>query len=523
MMIKNSDEEVTIHTAVKHGDLMLLKEMISSGASINEIDKQSFTPLHWAANVGAIEILHYLLWKNADPLIVTKNGWTPVHIAAIRGYENCIKSLAERGVSLSAQDKYGQTPGHMASIHGNSGSLSTLLRSGADVETVDINGWTMLHAAAFHGRLGCVQVLLKWGLRIEDTDKAGNNAVHLAAMEGHLPVLQCLVSQVHTPLYLLDTPNDHGETAEALAKRFLKHDVEMYINKLKTEKTFHRGSDDAEQLAFPAHTAAYSGDLVQLRALIESGTVKIDERDEQGATPLHKAAGQGHIKIVQWLRENGADPRLRNSIGESPADVARRYGQLGTLKLLVSKSEEGNEKDEVSDTDLPSDIPYGYTEGEKMPELIMDKNAALGRAKKRIEKLERLLDLAKSDYKQLGGPLDEEEKERYKILQETDRDYEKQIEELKATLEYERIRREKLEARLDESRREIAKLNMQLNGNGTDQYDNDVTVKPRNQLASNYQNIRKVNKPEGSTSSVTSSTYSIKSKTNESLKAKRIH
>ncbi|CAH8447918.1 unnamed protein product [Heterobilharzia americana] len=500
------EEEVTIHTAVKRGDLILLKEMISNGASVNEVDKQSFTPLHWAANVGAIEILQYLLWKNADPLFVTKNGWTAVHIAAIRGYENCIQSLADRGVSLSAKD-----------------NLLTLLRAGADVETVDSNGWTMLHAASFHGRLGCVQVLLRWGLRIEDSDKAGNNAAHLAAMEGHLPVLKCLVSQVKTPIDMLDTPNDDGETAEVLAKRFLKHDVQTYINKLRTEQTFHRLSGNYEQLAFPAHSAAYSGDLVQLRALIESGTVKIDERDEQGATPLHKAAGQGHIKIVQWLRENGADPRLRNSLGESPADVARRYGQLGTLKLLLPKSSGEDENNDISDMDLPSDIPYGYTEGEKMPQLIMDKNVALGRAKKRIEKIERMLDLAKSDYKQLGGPLDEEEKQRNKILQEIDRNYEKQIEELKATLECERIRREKLEARLDESRREVAKLSMQLNEGGQDQYDSNITVKPRGQVTQDLQSIKRMNKFEDSTSSVSASTYSSRSKTNDSLKAKRLN
>ncbi|CAH8291094.1 unnamed protein product, partial [Schistosoma turkestanicum] len=381
MTVRDVDEQITIHTAVKRGDFRALKEMISSGASVNEVDKNSFTPLHWAANVGAIEILQYLLWKNADPLMVTKGGWTPVHVAAIRGYEKCIQSLADRGVSVSVQDKNGQTPGHLASIHGNSGSLLTLLRAGADLETVDASGWTMLHAASYHGRLGCVQVLLKWDLRIEDTDKAGNNAAHLAAMEGHLPVLQCLMSQVKTPLYILGTPNDHGETAEALAKRFLKHDVETYINKIKTEQTFHRGPEYSEALAFPAHAAAYSGDLTQLRVLIESGTVKIDERDEQGATPLHKAAGQGHLKIIQWLRENGADPKLRNTLGELPADVAKRYGQLGALKLLSPKSDGEYENDGISDIiDLPSDIPIGYTEGEKMHQLILDKNEAIGNA-----------------------------------------------------------------------------------------------------------------------------------------------
>ncbi|CAH8436479.1 unnamed protein product [Schistosoma haematobium] len=505
MTISSMDEQETIHTAVKRGDFVALKGMISSGASVNEVDKHSFTPLHWAANVGAIEILQYLLWKNADPSLVTKNGWTAVHIAAIRGYEKCIQSLVDRGVSVSVKDKYGQTPGHLASIHGNSGSLLTLLRAGADLETVDINGWTMLHAASFHGRLGCVQALLRWDLRIEDTDKAGNNAAHLAAMEGHLPVLQYLMSQVQTPLYILDTPNDHGETAEALAKRFLKNDVESYINKIKTEQTFHRGSEYSETLAFPAHTAAYSGDLIQLRVLIESGTVKIDERDEQGATPLHKAAGQGHLKIIQWLRENGADPKLRNELGESPADVARRYGQLGALKLLSPKSDGEYESEEISDIiDLPSDIPLGYTEGEKMHQLIVDKNGAIGRAKIRIEKLERLLELAKSDYKQLDGPIEKEERQRIDALNELGRNYEKQIEELKATLECERIYREKLESRLDESRREVATLTMKLNEGHSGSSDNYLINKSKIQQNFDYQNTKKLNKFNGSISSVES-------------------
>ncbi|VDO59769.1 unnamed protein product [Schistosoma margrebowiei] len=361
MTIASMDEQETIHTAVKRGDFVALKGMISSGASVNEVDKHSFTPLHWAANVGAIEILQYLLWKNADPSLVTKSGWTPVHIAAIRGYEKCIQSLVDRGVSVSAKDKYGQTPGHLASIHGNSGSLLTLLRAGADLETVDISGWTMLHAASFHGRLGCVQVLLRWDLRIEDTDKAGNNA----------------------------------------------------------------------------------------------------------------AAGQGHLKIIQWLRENGADPKLRNELGESPADVARRYGHLGALKLLSPKSDGEYDNEEISDIiDLPSDIPLGYTEGEKMHQLIVDKNGAIGRAKIRIEKLERLLELAKSDYKQLDGPIEKEEKQRIDALNELGR----QIEELKATLECERIYREKLESRLDESRREVATLTMKLNEGHSGSSDNYVRL-----------------------------------------------
>ena len=41
-------------------------------------------------------------------------------------------------------------------------------------------------------------------------------------------------------------------------------------------------------LAFPAHVAAYSGDITHLRMLVENGIVNINERDDKGSTPAHK-------------------------------------------------------------------------------------------------------------------------------------------------------------------------------------------------------------------------------------------
>ena len=41
-------------------------------------------------------------------------------------------------------------------------------------------------------------------------------------------------------------------------------------------------------LSFPAHVAAYTGDLRHLRMLIDNGIVNVNERDERGSTPAHK-------------------------------------------------------------------------------------------------------------------------------------------------------------------------------------------------------------------------------------------
>jgi len=41
-------------------------------------------------------------------------------------------------------------------------------------------------------------------------------------------------------------------------------------------------------MAFPAHVAAYVGDLEHLRMLVDNQIVNINERDDKGSTPAHK-------------------------------------------------------------------------------------------------------------------------------------------------------------------------------------------------------------------------------------------
>ena len=46
------------------------------------------------------------------------------------------------------------------------------------------------------------------------------------------------------------------------------------------------------------------------------------------------AAGQGHVEILQWLLEMGADMTIMNSASEMPRDVARRFARLAAVRLL---------------------------------------------------------------------------------------------------------------------------------------------------------------------------------------------
>ncbi|KAM9565232.1 ankyrin repeat domain-containing protein 42 isoform 4-T7 [Guaruba guarouba] len=416
--VKKKPNYSTVHEAVKAGDVEQLASMIRSGAGINEVDLvHKFTLLHCAAHSGSLECLHWLLWHGADTTRVTVGGWTAAHLAAIRGQDACMQALLVNGANAEAQDDHGCTPSHLAAAHGHSYTLHTLLRHGVNVNVSDRKDWKPVHYAAFHGRLGCLQLLLRWGACIDDVDNNGNLPAHLAAVEGHLHCFKFLVSKMATVMHTLKARNDQGETPRDLAERFYKDNILQYI----------------------------------------------DGVEKEGQHPeTQEAAGQGQIQCLQWLIEMGADCDIRNDAGETPKDVAKRFAQLAAVEFLTQRTGDSNSSDEELDannikffeshgvegsTDSKADLTLGKAE----------KRDARMRAYHKIQELQQLLEIAYSNYRQLGGITEEEKK-----MKKEEREAEKAVRELEAQLECERVRREKLESQLDECRAKINHLRVSL-------------------------------------------------------------
>ena len=98
----------------------------------------------------------------------------------------------------------------------------------------------------------------------------------------------------------------------------------------------------------PIHKAAYKGDLKKVKEIIDRDPNEINVQDGQGFTPLHLASGKGHIEIVEFLLNHGADIELEIFIGDTPLLVAARYaryGQYETIKTLLEHGAKVNHKD----------------------------------------------------------------------------------------------------------------------------------------------------------------------------------
>nr|XP_038028125.1 ankyrin repeat domain-containing protein 42-like [Anas platyrhynchos]XP_038028126.1 ankyrin repeat domain-containing protein 42-like [Anas platyrhynchos] len=186
------------------------------------------------------------------------------------------------------------------------------------------------------------------------------------------------------------------------------------------------------------------------------------EPGKDDSTLLQMAAEQGHVHCLQWLLERGADCYITDDAGETPKDVAKRFAQLAAVELLTRRTGDSNSSDEELDANNAKFFERHGVEGstDSKEDLILSKaekrNARI-RAYRKIQELQHLLEIAYGNYRQLGGITEEEKK-----MKKEQRDVEKAVKELEAQLEFERVRREKLESQLDDYRAEISHLRERL-------------------------------------------------------------
>jgi len=83
--------------------------------------------------------------------------------------------------------------------------------------------------------------------------------------------------------------------------------------------------------------AAFRGDIVQVRAMIDKDPALARFADSNGWTPLHAAADAGHTEIVFLLLSKKAAIDARTKSGWTPLMAAACNGYRETAGLLISK------------------------------------------------------------------------------------------------------------------------------------------------------------------------------------------
>ena len=78
--------------------------------------------------------------------------------------------------------------------------------------------------------------------------------------------------------------------------------------------------------------AGSDGDLDRVKAAV-SGGEDIDGRDSEWNTTLHEACRKGHVDIVKYLLDNGANTELTNIFDRTPLYLACKYYFVISMNL----------------------------------------------------------------------------------------------------------------------------------------------------------------------------------------------
>ena len=112
------------------------------------------------------------------------------------------------------------------------------------------------------------------------------------------------------------------------------------------------------------YDAAEAGDLARVCVLVEQGADK--NKEYNLGTPLHIASARGHLTVVQYLVELGADMEKVRLYDWTPLLDASAMGHLEVVRYLI---EQGAKRDKATDsgnTSLHWAARYGHLEVAKL-------------------------------------------------------------------------------------------------------------------------------------------------------------
>ncbi|XP_067855635.1 cortactin-binding protein 2 isoform X3 [Heptranchias perlo] len=150
-----------LHQAAAQGNVTLLSMLLNEdGIDINHPDEEGSSALYSAAKNGYTDCVTLLLTSGAQVDAVRKNLFTPLCAAAAEGHVGCTEVLIAYGANINHAAEGEQTPLYLTCINGQTECTLILLEAGVDYNVMTINGWTPFHAAVNSGHIDCLKLLM---------------------------------------------------------------------------------------------------------------------------------------------------------------------------------------------------------------------------------------------------------------------------------------------------------------------------------------------------------------------------
>ncbi|KAK2841519.1 hypothetical protein Q7C36_013098 [Tachysurus vachellii] len=317
------------------GNKSHIRTLLLKGLRASRLSRNGFTSLHLAAYTDNAELVTALLHGGADVQQVGYGALTALHIATIAGHHEAVDILLQHGAYVNVQDAVFFTPLHIAAYYGHEQVCKLLLKFGADVNVSGEVGDRPLHLAAAKGFLNIIRLLMEDGGQVDVNaqDNEDHVPLHFCARFGHLEVVHFLLQgnfnvQPHSI-------NIYGDTPLHLACYSGKLEVVKELVQLTGTESLSKENIFSETAFHSACT--YGKDIDMVKFLINQNAVSVNHQGRDGHTGLHSACFHGHIRLVQFLLDSGADMNL------VACDPSRSSGEKDEQTCLMWAYEKGHD------------------------------------------------------------------------------------------------------------------------------------------------------------------------------------
>ena len=150
-----------LNQACDDGNFPRVRNLVSSGASVDYQYANGNTPAICCCQRGYSEILQFILEQGANAELADNAGWTPLIFAAFyTTYYECAAALIRHGVVVDAITTTDwRTALWFASRGGHLPIVQLLVQGGAYIERADNDGMTPIAIARLAGRTAVVAYL----------------------------------------------------------------------------------------------------------------------------------------------------------------------------------------------------------------------------------------------------------------------------------------------------------------------------------------------------------------------------
>ena len=326
----NMSSSSLFNYACEENNLSLIKAL--TGSSVDIIDSDGNTPLHYACQWNRYDIVKYLVERGCDQTIQNYEGDLAFHLACCKASFEVVQQLNIGNNDLINQrDTSGDTPLIAAVKRKEEGIVHHLVEKfKCDVNVKNVKGETALHISC-QTSITIVRLLHTTLLDVNCQTKEGNTPLHIACTNRRYEVIEYLLNDAHCRA---DIPNSQGNlplhivasqhravefdllVVHSLQKQelFSLNILELIIQKYPSTVTISNNEGDT-----PMQMICRSGKIDALQSLIKQ--MSIDFTDSSGNTFLHTACSYGKKEMVEWLVKRGANPCLQNCDGNLPHHV----------------------------------------------------------------------------------------------------------------------------------------------------------------------------------------------------------